>query len=59
MRKRTVQVPRAKRLKGLEEFEKPEFVGRMERAERRKKLEWWAMVAAAVAVGGAIGWWLI
>jgi hypothetical protein len=54
MRKRTVQVPRAKRLKGLEEFEKPEFVGRMERAERRTKLEWWA-----VAVGGAIGWWLI
>jgi hypothetical protein len=30
----------AKRLKGLEEFEKPEFVGRMARAEQRKKLEW-------------------
>ena len=47
------------RLKGLEEFEKPEFVGRMARVERRKKLEWWAMVAAAFEVGGAIGWWLI
>ena len=46
------------RLKGLEEFEKPEFVGRMARAGRRKKLEWWAMMAA-FAVGGAIGWMLI
>jgi hypothetical protein len=32
---------RGKRLKGLDEFEKPEFVGRIERIERRKKLEWW------------------
>jgi hypothetical protein len=47
------------RLKGLDEFEKPEFVGRMARAERRKKLEWWAMMAAAFAFGGTIGWWLI
>ena len=47
------------RLKGIDEFEKPEFVGRMARAERRKQLEWWAMMAAAFAVGGAIGWMLI
>ena len=47
------------RLKGLDEFEKPEFVGRMARIARRKKFEWWAMMAAAFAVGGAIGWMLI
>ena len=50
---------RGKRLKGLEEFESPEFVGRMGRVARRKKLEWWAMVAVAFALGGAIGWMLI
>jgi hypothetical protein len=48
-----------KRLKGLDEFEKPEFVGRMERIDRRKKLEWWAMMAAAFCLGGAIVWTLI
>ena len=52
-------LPRGKRLKGLDEFEKPEFVGRMARVGRRKKLEWWAMLAAAFAVGGVIGWMLI
>lgn len=50
---------RGKRLKGLDEFEKPEFVGRTARAERRKKLEWWGMLAVAFTLGGAIGWWLI
>jgi hypothetical protein len=49
----------SKRLKGLEEFETPKFVGRMARFARRKKLEWWAMVAAAFALGGAIGLVLI
>jgi hypothetical protein len=44
-----------KRLKGLDEFEKPEFVGRMARAERRRKLQWYAMLAAAMALGAAIG----
>jgi hypothetical protein len=48
-------VRRAKRLKGLDEFEKPEFVGRMTRAQRHKKLEWWAMMAAAMVLGAAIG----
>jgi hypothetical protein len=56
---RKLNLGRGKRLKGLTEFEKPEFIGRMERVERRKKLEWWGMVAAAFAVGGAIGWMLI
>lgn len=50
---------RGKRLRGLDEFEKPEFVGRMARVAWRKKLEWWAMVAGAFAMGGAIGWLLI
>ena len=54
-----LQPERGKRLKGLDEFEKPEFVGRIERVERRQKLAWWAMVAAAFALGGAIGWSLI
>ena len=44
-----------KRLKGLDEFDKPEFVGRMARVERRRKLQWWALMAAAVALGAAIG----
>jgi hypothetical protein len=26
---------------------------------RRKNLEWWAMMAAAFALGGVIGWLLI
>jgi hypothetical protein len=46
---------RGKRLKGLDEFEKPEFVGRMEQIERRRKLQWYAMLAAAMALGAAIG----
>ena len=47
------------RLKGLDEFEKPEFVGGMARIARRRKFKWWAMMAAAFAVGGAIGGMLI
>jgi hypothetical protein len=43
------------RLKGLDEFEKPKFVGRMAWAERRRKLLWYAMLAAATALGAAIG----
>jgi hypothetical protein len=54
-----VEEIRDKRLRGLDEFVKPAFAGRMGRVARRKKLEWWAMVATAFAVGGAIGWWLI
>jgi hypothetical protein len=51
--------PGGKHLKGLDEFEKPEFVGRMARLARRRKLGWWAMMAAAFVVGGGIGWMLI
>ena len=46
---------RSKRLKGLDEFETPEFVGRMGRLERRRKLTWYGMLAAAVVLGTAIG----
>lgn len=55
MRRPARIAPHGKRLKGLDEFEEPEFVGRMSRVERRRKLAWYAMLAAAVAVGGAIG----
>jgi len=47
--------PRGRRLKGLDEFEPPEFVGRMERVERRRQIAWRAMLAGAVAVGAALG----
>lgn len=44
--RKVVQVrPRGKRLKGLDEFEKPAFVGRMARVERRRTLAWYAMLA--------------
>ena len=46
---------RERRLKGLDEFEAPEFVGRMERVARRRKLVWYAMLAGAIALGAAIG----
>ena len=44
-----------RRLKGLNEFEKPAFVGRMSRVARRRKLEWYAMLVTAIALGAAIG----
>jgi len=46
---------RGRRLKGLDEFEPPEFVGRMARVEKRRKLQWWGMLAGAVVVGLALG----
>jgi hypothetical protein len=48
-----------KRLKGLDEFEPPEFVGRMARVQRRRKLGWYAMLVGAVALGAAMGLVLI
>lgn len=51
--------PLQRRLKGLDEFGTPEFVGRMARVERRRKLTWWAMLAGAVAMGALIGLFLI
>jgi len=47
--------PLHRRLKGLEEFEPPKFVGRMARVEGRRKLVWYAMLVAALFVGAAIG----
>jgi len=44
-----------KRLKGLDEYEKPEFVGRMARVTQRRRIAWLAMLAAAVVVGAALG----
>lgn len=43
------------RLKGLDEFEKPAFAGRMERIARRRRIIWYAMLAGAVVVGAGIG----
>lgn len=48
-------VPMKRRLKGLDEFETPEFVGRMARVERRRKLTWYVMLAGAVILGALIG----
>lgn len=45
-----------KRLKGLDEFEKPQFVGRMARVERRRKLAYVAMLVSAILTGAVIGW---
>jgi hypothetical protein len=50
--------PRGRRLKGLDEFETPEFVGRMARARRRRTWTWWIMVAAAALDGSRLGWLL-
>lgn len=44
-----------RRLKGLDEFETPEFVGRMARVERRRKPTWYVMLAGAVILGALIG----
>jgi hypothetical protein len=44
-----------KRLRGLDEFVKPAFVGRMAQIERRRKWAWYAMLGAAVAMGMGIG----
>ncbi|MFP5329845.1 MAG: hypothetical protein ACLGHC_06895 [Alphaproteobacteria bacterium] len=46
---------RGRRLKGLEEFETPEFVGRMARVERQRSLVWRGAVVAMVVLGGTIG----
>lgn len=44
-----------RRVKGLDEFETPEFVGRMARRRRRRELAWRASVAASVILGLLIG----
>ena len=47
--------PWGRRLKGLDEFETPEFVGRMARIERRRKLAWRGILVGAVGFGAAMG----
>lgn len=48
---RVVPFRAKKRLKGLDEFETPAFVGRMVRVERRRRWQWRAMLAGAVVLG--------
>ena len=43
----------------MDEFEKPEFVGRMDRIQWQRDLAFAAAAFAAVLVGAAIGWMLI
>jgi hypothetical protein len=43
------------RLRGLNEFVVPDFVGRMGRIARRKKAAWFTMLFAAVIAGSLIG----
>ena len=50
---------RGKRLKGLDEFVKPEFVGRMDRVRRHRERVFVAMLISALLTGAAIGWNLI
>jgi hypothetical protein len=44
-----------RRLKGLDEFETPLFVGRMERVRRLRLWLWRLMLVVAVAVGVLVG----
>jgi len=47
--------PLQRRLKSLEEFETPEFVGRMDRVEKRRRFLWYTTVAMTVCIGAVIG----
>lgn len=47
--------PLRRRLKGLNEFETPEFVRRMARVQRARAIAWRAMLAGAVIAGAAAG----
>ena len=44
---------KGRRLKGLDEYEPPTFVGRMDRVERRRA--WVFRIALVVAVGVGVG----
>ena len=56
---KVMPLPAKRRLKGLDEFVMPEFVGRMGRIARRRRWEWYALLAGAVLVGAGIGWLLV
>ena len=44
-----------RRLKGLDEFETPAFVGRMARVQRRRSVTWYATLGGTVLLGTALG----
>lgn len=48
-------VQHRKRLKSLDEFETPEFVGRMERVRRLRVWLWRLMLVVAIVVGVLVG----
>ena len=48
-----------RRLRSLDEFETPKFVGRMERVRARREWLWRLALLGAVAVGAVIGLALI
>lgn len=48
-------LPSGKRLKGLDEFETPEFVGRMARVQRKRDLTWAAGLLSSLVLGAALG----
>jgi hypothetical protein len=43
-----------KRLKGLDEFERPQFASRVPRVRRRRELGWYALVGVAIAAGTGV-----
>jgi len=47
------------RLKGLDEFEPPEFIGRMERIKVRQELSLWVLIAIGFSIGVGLGLILI
>ena len=46
---------KGRRLKGLDEFTRPPFVGRMARVERRRTVGWWMLIAGGFAGGVGLG----
>jgi len=51
----TIPFTGQRRLRSLDEFETPEFVGRMERVRRLRVWLWRLMLAVAVVVGVLVG----
>lgn len=59
-RMRVIQMRRrGRRLRGLDEFVRPSFVGRMDRVRRQRELVFTAMLISALLTGAAIGWALV
>lgn len=51
-----IRFRRRKRLKGLSEYVKPSFVGRMERMKQQRKQAFVVLLVSVVLTGAAIGW---